>query len=221
MGSNFLATSAGCNVSVEIGPHSCEIVTVDDFEILCRVSVDASQTPVGRFPVSVRIPTAGKAVGQSDEISILLTSTVTKLVPSAGSLIGGTELNISGRGLTANSALIRIMVGSTECDVASATPSGIRCIVQMQESESDGEESAVEVFLGGQKAACGTPGGDCQLTMSDAATPKLRSVSPSSVTAGTHLVIHGSNLPIDKPTVFVGPFECVVVVHNTSTVICE
>lgn len=53
--------------------------------------------------------------------------TVTKVNPLQGSLLGGTDLTISGSGFGTDTSIVNVKVGSIGCDISTMTPKQIEC----------------------------------------------------------------------------------------------
>lgn len=91
-GSGFLGNNGG-DVGVWLGEVECEVVRVNESEIVCEVQPH----PAGRVAVTVLVPGRGYAtVNQS--LCFQYALSLASVLPDSGSTEGGTQLTITGHG---------------------------------------------------------------------------------------------------------------------------
>nr|DBA24045.1 TPA: hypothetical protein GDO54_011748 [Pyxicephalus adspersus] len=152
------------DIVVYIGNATASVLDVNDMEIRC--SVDA--IPAGNYVVKVMVLSKGLAQG-----SLTVTSPAEAvLFTPSGSVLGGTVLHIIGNGFHASNTTVQ--VGGAPCDIVSVTPASIQCVTP---ASSTAKSASVNIYI----PSATFP--SLSFSYSEADTPTVTSVSPSTVSA--------------------------------------
>ncbi|XP_061682368.1 PKHD1 like 1, tandem duplicate 1 [Syngnathoides biaculeatus] len=113
-----------------VGGMECVIERWTDANVTCVLPV----LPPGLHDVKVRVgskgyPQASNGVNATIEYVLEVHS----ISPTRGSLMGGTQLTISGNGFSQNISDNKVYFGDSECEVRVASDTELRCVVQSQE----------------------------------------------------------------------------------------
>jgi hypothetical protein len=104
---------------------------------------------------------------------------VTSFSPSSGSIYGGTLITINGIDFSYTPTDNPVLVGSTDCDVITSSPTKITCRTQLRDSPIEDTED-LSVFLGtSEEAVCGLGAGNCLFSWTSTGLPNL-SGAPSA-----------------------------------------
>ncbi len=122
-GTNF-GTDA-IQISITFGTAPCEITAISDTSISCLLGAGTKGTHV----VSLLHAQTGLAVVEPTTSSLTLGFKVTNIFPTAGGVMGGSLIVISGEGFSTNFSANDVRIGEADCEIVSATPSEISCIV--------------------------------------------------------------------------------------------
>ena len=114
-GSGFEGDSSeGDDVRVWLGGVECVVIAVNDSEISCTVQ----EHPAGSVSVSVHIPGKGYAAVNDSIVCFLYLLDVTDIQPASGSIIGGTEVTLRGRGFLPSLPVKSSVIGPQLSNVA-------------------------------------------------------------------------------------------------------
>lgn len=201
-------TSVGASINsitVLIDKAPCENVVLhsimqDVEEIQCTVSnyesghyfvdvfVDgkgyASVNPAELVPGDIRNPTI-VANSQSVYPVLFIAATATGILPSSGSLLGGTLVTISGSGFSYLSSYLDVQIGGAPCRIVSSSFSMIQCMTSASmTSPSTGE---VRISVNGFVV-----NSSVQFEQSSQSTPTVTQLDRHSATGGDQIVITGT-----------------------------
>ena len=163
------------------------------------------------------IPGPIRSSGQADSASpyptVFIGASVTSITPEAGSVLGGSELVITGSGFSHVPSKNTVSLGTIPCQVTSVTPSEMRCITGPSMSSMSDSTVDVMVSVNGFTNSSGP-----QYLYSIAATPLITSISDSEVNGDEVITIYGSMFDADLSVAIVSsitePYtadsECVV-----------
>lgn len=124
-----------------------------------------------------------------------LAASVNRVSPSIGSLMGGTEVTISGSGFSPIRSRVSVTLGDCFCDVIEASTNSITCITSVCDTLGIGEENSVSALIN-VKVNNFPASTTEEFTFAASATPTIVSVAHYNpkVDAGDNLTIAGQNL---------------------------
>ncbi|XP_076865903.1 fibrocystin-L-like isoform X2 [Brachyhypopomus gauderio] len=198
------------NATVLIGDVQCTVLYVINTWLNCRVG----HASAGQRPVSLSFPGLGYAQYQGGNVfNFTYQMGVTSIVPTAGSITGGTILTISGYGFSQDTL---VTVGNASCDIINRSLQQLTCRVP------PGPEGAQVVTL---------VTGDMQVEANDffiydnGLTAIITDVSPQTTTVlgNRTLNITGTNFEsrTDGSAVLVGDTECAVLLWHNDIITCH
>ena len=109
--------------SVSAGDENCVYVSHTDTEVKCTVPALGH----GLFKIRVSVPNVGASDMQSQTSEISSVLEMTGVSPATGSILGGTELTISGQNFGTDKNVVSVLLGDTMCDVSDVTNTEITC----------------------------------------------------------------------------------------------
>ncbi len=142
------------------------------------------------------------------------------VVPSSGSLGGGTTLTLYGDGLSDRLADVAVVVGGSACKVVATNFSHVSCVTGAVTGNSD-MSATIDLSVRGVAASCA---GSCSYTYASALTPRLTSATVTSHTATTWtLSLSGSGFasPPTDNIVFIGSTQCTPITGSATSLTCE
>ena len=116
-----------------------------------------------------------------------LAATANAIVPSEGSLAGGTHVTISGTGFSQISERLAVTLGDSPCVVTSSSYSEIKCITGVGVATSD-HLVDVSIDVNGFPAST-----SIQYSYASSATPVITGVSGNSLVGGDEIQLSGDN----------------------------
>ena len=117
-GSGFSNTT-----TVQIGDGNCIIQSVSEAEITCL----SPRHPPGKFPVRVVTPGKGFAVTPEEHSKFEYVLEVYSISPPIGSVEGGTNVVITGRGFGSNESRADVTVQGRSCRITSFNDTHVTC----------------------------------------------------------------------------------------------
>ncbi len=174
--------------------------------------------PANTYATSVKVCALNDlCTGFAQALSVVNTTVtsvarVDSVTPPTGSIQGGTEVTISGRGFGGNLDDVSVIIGS-DCDVQSLSYSEIVCITSASETGS----YSVQVSITGLSSFPES----ISYNYSMESTPTISEISPNNGTAGTEITLSGSGLIVEGAVVTFGNAECIVSSGNALEIICE
>ena len=207
--------------TVKVGSRDCSVISATEFIIVCTVEAPpegTSDKTYGSLPVHVMLPFRGRSLISAD---LVVTSLITGVTPSSGSMLGGTMMTLSGLGIPLDASIpISVDVGSHVCHVKQSHFDKVECELEMMGSTDDVVHT-VSVKVDGWGSVCGIPSG-CKWQQSAADTPQITRISPLIIRAGDLLTIDGKDLPLQGTlSIRIGDTDCTQVSRSTSTVQCR
>ncbi|KAG7162643.1 Fibrocystin-L-like 3, partial [Homarus americanus] len=186
----------------------CEPSSVSDENIVCQ----SAGLPAGTYTISVSIDGLGNAAVNQD-VEVTTSPVVTMVIPTEGSINGGTLLTLIGSGFTPGE--VSVTTGGQVCQVESASVNGITCRTSAHDA------GAVDVVLSSAGVTITSPSAFTYLT---ANSPVLTTITPSmDVEVGTVLTVSGTGLRLSgsDPEVLIGGTTCTVTAATDTTVTCS
>ena len=117
---------------------------------------------------------------------LFVASRVLSIIPSSGSLAGGTFVTMFGSGFTHIIENIQVLLGNIVCDVVTASRTAISCI---SGPSSDSGDVPLDVKLNGYPVST-----NINFTYSSVDTPRITSITGGvDVSSGAEIIIMGSN----------------------------
>lgn len=126
---------------------------------------------------------------------VFLAASIRGVSPSVGSIMGGTEITISGSGFSPILSRVSVMLGNCLCDVTDASLDSITCVTSACDALGADEERSVRAEVNVKVNNFSTTSA-VEFTYAASATPSIVNVSHSNpkVVAGDTLTIAGQNL---------------------------
>nr|XP_014351910.1 PREDICTED: fibrocystin-L [Latimeria chalumnae] len=190
------------DVGIYIGGLQVNSSKVTDGNISCTVG----PMPVGTYNLQVVIFSKGLASG-----SLTVTSPATaEISPLTGSINGGTTLFVMGNGFVSGSTAVKI--GNSPCQVISVAPGEVQCITPANPIGS----ATVMIVVQSITYQLLT------FTYTQASTPNVTSVTPTSGQPGTLINISGSNFGslLSDISVMIGDVACNVIIVSDNLIQC-
>ena len=187
-------------VDVQVGPAPCNIITSTSVEITCTIT-----TPVpGLYPVIVTVAGVQAAVKNSQTLFFLHQAQIVDILPTTGSLQGGTHMQIGLVDSLTGTEEITVLLGDVPCVATSALVSTVQCVSGSRNAPGS---VAVNVYVNGILAQ-----GGIIFLYYTSSTPEIFTVAPSSGFGGDLLRIDGRWFsPVAaENTVTIGGEPCVV-----------
>ena len=200
---------------VMVGDYQCQAMAASNTTIQCTVPA----LPAGNYDVSLTIcppsPTItsycpGRAVISTGPLNS--PTALTSVLPTQGSVAGGTQLLLTGLGFSANSSEVSVMIGNQECIISSSSYASIYC------TTTANVPGTYDVIVISHEVEYPLT---VNYTYSMDMTPMVMSISPSTGQMGMNVNISGSNLG-GSPSVDIGGSECEVdtTESNDGTIMC-
>ena len=213
----LFADSVDDNV-VMVGDNECEVMSATPTLLQC--SLDA--LPAGNYVLTVTVcpvtPTMDSYCPGHANVAIdALTSPgeIISVSPLQGSVAGGTQLTISGRGFSTDSSVVSVSLGDQECIISSASYSQIECTTT---ANSAGTYNVMVTSHGVTYPV----NSNQNYTFSMAMTPMITSVTPNNGQVGTIVMLEGTNFGDGTSSVDIGGVGCVVdaELSSSSSIMC-
>ncbi|XP_040210575.1 fibrocystin-L-like [Rana temporaria] len=192
------------DIAVYIGDSVAAIVVdVNDTQIKCSVD----PIPAGTYVVKVIVLSKGLAQGS---LTINSPAEIVLLIPS-GSVLGGTVLQIEGNGFPPMNTTVQ--VDGIPCFILSVTPGRIQCVTP---ASSAAKIATVNIYI----PSASYP--SLRYTYSEADTPTVTSISPSTGPSGTTISVFGTQFGSDATNVSVtiGNTTCVITFISDTLLNC-
>ena len=109
------------NLTVTIGNKHCDITFTTTTSIICTAP---DQDP-GVYMLKVLLPGVGAA---KESINVTYNLVVTDFQPRFGSMVGGTEMIITGHGFGSNASCIDVVIGTSRCETKEVNDTHIKCM---------------------------------------------------------------------------------------------
>ncbi|XP_072530724.1 PKHD1 like 1, tandem duplicate 1 [Salminus brasiliensis] len=171
------------DLSVFADNTSLKVIKVTDN----NVTLSIVALPAGPHALQVVVRSKGLALGNATLTSVPLAS----LMPTSGSLAGGTLLMITGNGFVVGNT--SVMLGTSPCSIVRVTPSTVQCLTRAS------SEKLVQVNI----QVLGVKYPILSFNYSREQTPNITSISPTTGPSGTAITISGSGFGSDAGLVSV------------------
>ena len=109
------------NLTVTIGNKYCDITSTTATSIICTAP---DQDP-GMYMLKVFLADVGAA---REKINVTYNLVVTDFQPRFGSMVGGTEVIITGHGFGNNASCIDVVIGTSRCETKDVSDTHIKCM---------------------------------------------------------------------------------------------
>ncbi|XP_068094022.1 fibrocystin-L-like isoform X1 [Hyperolius riggenbachi] len=189
------------DVVVYIGGGAATVLNVSDTSITCVID----PIPAGNYALKVVVLSKGFAQGS---FTISSPAQAALLTPS-GSVLGGTVLQIVGNGFHPTNTVVQ--VGSAPCNITSVTPGSILCVTP---PSTTAQTVAVTI----QIPSASYPA--LSYSYSEADTPTVTSVSPSTGPSGTTITVSGTKFGSANATVAISNAPCTIVTISDTQLNC-
>ena len=197
----------------------CPVSKGDQVSLFCELPPLAAGSYI--FRLSICNLTDGRCFGNAqnpDSFNLIVTNGVTGMVPTRGSVVGGSTVTIYGYGFEVDSTLIQVFLGSSSCRVTQVTQDSITCVT----SASTPGAVSLRVISRGTDIPH-----TVAIEMFDYtpdATPTVTGISPTSGQGGDMVTLTGSlfgSTPSDI-RIFIGAELCTVNdIISTTQLTCE
>lgn len=213
-----------CQNEISFGDGKCIGDGNSGTDVMCNIDSSNSPTVGVLQPITVRHNNLGYALVAITNVnarSFALMPVVTMVMPSNGSVAGGTMVQIHGSGFSAVKEFVSVTIGGYPCDVKNMTYSMIECSTRAGQGE---KALAVKIKSAQGQWVPAVCEDVCKFSYDIALTPTIISVSPSMVngTEETTVVIGGSNFGNDSAAISVkiGGEDCRVTSVSLPSVQC-
>ena len=192
----------GEEVTVIVGDKPCLVTAATTTLVTCTVE----DLHVGVNHVKAHV--AGFGDAQSG-VAVTVEAVLSDLMPTEGSLEGGTEIVISGLGF--HEASTSVSIGSGECNITQLTATEIRCVSPAGESNADVIVTSNSI--------------DYPITSFSyvtSHTPTVTAITPDSGIPGESVTITGTLFGTDssKVAIKLGNSECAVTNSSPESITC-
>lgn len=205
-------------ITVEVGYAFGTIMSISDtaFESTLPVGVAGTWNPI------IRSKDKGFVVNQSST-QIILPLEIDSIAPTEGSIMGGTEIVIRGKGFLNdinNKDLTQtVKIGDSPCQVTATSINSITCITSAQGSSNN----VLTIVVGTVTQTLSTS------FYSVSATPSVTSFTPTSSSTiekatvtitGTGFSANSSILKVHLTSVDLGDYECMITSSTGTSITC-
>ena len=199
-------------VSVKMGPVVCTVTTSSNTEIKCTLP----GLVAGPHKVVVNVDGFGHAqfTGSS---TINSTPLLLTLSPSLIGKNGGVELTLDGNGFDDTPDKTTVAIAGKNCPVTSVSVGRLKCIAPAHTCRTSVCDATVVVTVNGNRHPTSN------VAFSDAETPSVTSVSPTSGKGGDSLIVNGDFKSSSSGdfTVTIGGTPCTVTAFITGKITCK
>lgn len=172
------------------------------------IEVDFVDIPAGSYALQVTLISAGNSLNNASLGAITSQGSVTSVVPSEGSILGGQSITINGNGFHSIDNTW-VTIGSVPCQVESVSINEIICITGSEGSE----ELNVDIEINSGNADFPR----IAYNYSRAATPSVTALTPNSGVPGDSITATGTSLA-NVSMVLLDDFECTISASSDTTV---
>ena len=109
------------NLTVMIGSKHCTITSASMTSIVC---IAPDQSP-GQYSLTVYVPKFGAT---KPSINVTYNLVVRDFQPRCGSMVGGTDVIITGQGFGSNTSNIDVFIGYSRCETKEVNDTQIKCV---------------------------------------------------------------------------------------------
>ena len=176
------------NVYVNIGNFMCQVQSIEDHQIKCKLPANSA----GSYPVYVNVSPKGDS---NKEITFKYNLVINKLSSTQSGTQGGLELRIDGSGFSKST---QITICEKTCKLKNYSLSQISCIVPASSILNEDTTCEVEATENSE-----TFKSLSSFSYIRTITPSITSVGPTrgGTGGGVKIKIIGSNFPLDKTQV--------------------
>lgn len=192
-------------LSLKVGESDC---VVQDGLTNTQAECVLDSSAAGDNAVTLEKQDAGSAV-ISNSVSFSGTPTLDSVSPTTGSVDGGTLLTLIGNGFTSD---IVIKMAFQRCNVKSITLTQVTCVTPAFFATT----TNIEITAGSVTFPT------ISFEYTNAATPTVTSINPSTGVAGNDITITGTGFDTDKTklAVTIGGKNCVIATSTETEIIC-
>lgn len=223
-----MLTNDTATMQVTIGNLSCVSLSSADDVVTCRlnttaISDDSYLLPEAFLPVSVflRVVDVGYAFVNPTATQVRFIPMISKILPSVGTLGGGTEVTIIGHMFSfADDVILGL---SFPCIISEFCNTNIKCVTDAVLSTASYNVSLLNSQVPLETRCADTS--SCTFTFSDAHTPRVTSVTPTTINSpgSTLLLLEGSGFSaiLEENVVLIGNHDCLMVNATGSSIHCS
>ncbi|CAF3091006.1 unnamed protein product [Rotaria socialis] len=223
-GTNFGTNN--CENQVFIGSiYQCPITSVSSTQIVCQIGSNSSLDTSTIQNISVARDQQGFLINNG-LLQFQFQASVTNFSPNQGSILGGTQVTISGNGFTP--ADTRIIIGRIDY-TSQSTITYSQIIFTTPSVPSNlyiNQAIPVTILIGTNRAICSSA--TCTFQWSTSDTPFVDSVTPTAITGTQILTLTGRNLAANPTAaipsnthVTINGTSCNVTSITNSTILCQ
>eukprot|EP00361_Fabrea_salina_P003869 CAMPEP_0202427040 /NCGR_PEP_ID=MMETSP1345-20130828/1320_1 /ASSEMBLY_ACC=CAM_ASM_000843 /TAXON_ID=342563 /ORGANISM="Fabrea Fabrea salina" /LENGTH=3382 /DNA_ID=CAMNT_0049037631 /DNA_START=76 /DNA_END=10221 /DNA_ORIENTATION=+ len=188
-------------VAVKLGDLICYVTSASETEVKCNLNGGNG----GDYDLEVTVEGKGKVV-HSSKFTLLFE--ISSVSPSSGSIYGSTELTIKGKGFSTKPGAMYPQIknptnpeNNLVCQVKEVPDSETLVCVTPAITKHFSADTACELLLNGRIQAPAECKGTCEFTWSNAKSPSVTSLSPTSAQAGDQVTLSGSGFGTDSAKV--------------------
>mmetsp|Transcript_28304 Transcript_28304/g.25090 ORF Transcript_28304/g.25090 Transcript_28304/m.25090 type:complete len:305 (-) Transcript_28304:1377-2291(-) len=205
----------GSNFGTDIGSTTVTLINQADSSLTYSLTVtNVADTQIDCTYLGARTADywimVTNANGNSNKFTFVSKVEITSVSPTSGSILGGTELTITGGTFSTDTQQNLVyLIASTDddilCDVTAATTTEVTCVTRAQTAEMTGTLDVVVATRIVEESVCG---GTCNFEYTTADTPEVTALSASSFKAGDVITVTGTGFDtINDIEVLVGDNE--------------
>jgi len=203
---------------IQIGSRPCSQLQASesDSKISCTIQEPQGDGGFGVLPVVANFPNRGSSIGTA---TILMTSAMTSVSPSSGSILGGTNITIGVSGLPSDISRISIHVGDFACQILSSDSGKIVCALGMIEGPVE-QSRAIAMRVDGVAATC-TDNCVFETSADPSSTPVFTYFFVYAQSNVLHIESPENPLPTHaSPVVSIGSMACTVQSYSHASISC-
>ena len=218
-GTNFDTSAAQTKVLLRNRADStqteCLVASSSATQIKCKLL----GAPTGNYSL-----TAQTSLGYTQAVNFEVSTIITSISPSNGSMAGGTIITIQGGTFSPDITQTQVYIGDDNivCDVISSTSTQVKC--QTRAKSNNYAETPQGVYVDTrivEEAVCPS-GVSCTFSYLKSLTPNISSLNSTQVVPGTSLKMSGAQLnstPIGiSPIVTLNGLNCTVLSSNNTQI---
>ena len=212
--------ASASDVTVTVGNEICSVTEVVSPLLKCELP----GIVFGSHKIVIHV--SGKGNADFDDVSDIVFSEplVTSISPTQSSIHGGLTVTIEGNGFNPIPGKTTVTVGGSPCEIVRVSYGVIECVTPPHPL-SNAVTLQVMVDSGGasrRRRNVNNPFPSLSFAFTQAATPVLTSISPTSGKGGDVLTILGSGLnpSQDEVEVHIGDVPCAVTSSADGSVVC-
>lgn len=216
-GTGFSTTQ--CENQVFVNGINCPIKTSSSSQLVCQFDSNTSLQPNVAYSIEVLVKNIGYALQNRTYLLRFLPS-VTSVSQNVGSLMGGARLILLGKGFIASNTLVQIGQNYYYNNDPRGTQVKYDSITLKTLQELEGAYD-IKVTSNGVTSVCSAA--NCSFEYSQAMTPTITNVSPSTISSSGTITINGTSFGTNSSSVSVkiGSQICTPISVNDVLITCQ